>query len=89
MVSLLKSAGARIAPERLWVNPDCGCKTRDWGEVRPAIANMVAAAGVLRGEAVYKQGWGRNSPGPIFFLINSVAPSELTYPGGQSGLRRS
>ncbi len=30
--------------DRLWVNPDCGLKTRRWEEVRPALANMVAAA---------------------------------------------
>jgi len=32
----------------LWVNPDCGLKTRNWEEVRPALKNMVAAAHRLR-----------------------------------------
>jgi len=41
---LLELAEQRIPRERLWVNPDCGLKTRAWREVRPALANMVAAA---------------------------------------------
>ncbi|WP_264253633.1 hypothetical protein [Pantoea ananatis] len=36
--------------ERLWVNPDCGLKTRSWRETRQALANMVKAARNLRGE---------------------------------------
>jgi 5-methyltetrahydropteroyltriglutamate--homocysteine methyltransferase len=52
MVGLLHRAAARIPAERLWVNPDCGCKTRGWGEVRPAMANVVAAARQLRAERV-------------------------------------
>lgn len=50
MVRLLRVARARIPGERLWVNPDCGLKTRRWEEVRPALANMVAAARRLRAE---------------------------------------
>ena len=46
--SLLEQAAARIPAERLWVNPDCGLKTRDWPETRAALANMVAAARALR-----------------------------------------
>ncbi len=49
MVQLLRKAAQRIPAERLWVNPDCGLKTRQWAEVRPALANMVAAARRLRG----------------------------------------
>jgi len=48
MRGLLAHAASRIPPERLWVNPDCGLKTRGWAEVRPAIANLVAAARALR-----------------------------------------
>ncbi|SHI34511.1 methionine synthase (B12-independent) [Roseomonas rosea] len=48
MRNLLQVAAQRIPAERLWVNPDCGLKTRGWSEVRPAIANMVAAARSLR-----------------------------------------
>ena len=48
MVSLIKKAAERIPAERLWVNPDCGLKTRQWKEVLPALTNMVAAAKTLR-----------------------------------------
>jgi 5-methyltetrahydropteroyltriglutamate--homocysteine methyltransferase len=41
---LLELAEARVGRERLWVNPDCGLKTRGWPETRAALANMVAAA---------------------------------------------
>jgi 5-methyltetrahydropteroyltriglutamate--homocysteine methyltransferase len=49
IVQLMQKAAARIPAERLWVNPDCGLKTRAWQEVMPALANMVAAARTLRG----------------------------------------
>ncbi|MBL0729895.1 5-methyltetrahydropteroyltriglutamate--homocysteine S-methyltransferase [Piscinibacter sp. HJYY11] len=48
IVQLMKKAAERVPAERLWVNPDCGLKTRQWAEVIPALANMVAAAKVLR-----------------------------------------
>ena len=48
IVQLMKKAAERIPAERLWVNPDCGLKTRQWSEVIPALANMVAAAKTLR-----------------------------------------
>ena len=48
MVGLLEKAVIRLAPEQVWVNPDCGLKTRRWEEVRPALVNMVAAAEKLR-----------------------------------------
>ena len=48
IVQLMKKAAERIPAERLWVNPDCGLKTRQWSEVLPALANMVAAAKALR-----------------------------------------
>jgi 5-methyltetrahydropteroyltriglutamate--homocysteine methyltransferase len=41
---LLELAEQWIGRERLWVNPDCGLKTRRWEEVRPAVTNLVAAA---------------------------------------------
>lgn len=50
MVQLMKKAAERIPAERLWVNPDCGLKTRQWNEVIPALTNMVEAARVLRAE---------------------------------------
>jgi 5-methyltetrahydropteroyltriglutamate--homocysteine methyltransferase len=48
MVHLMRRAAERIPAERLWINPDCGLKTRQWSEVVPALANMVAAARTLR-----------------------------------------
>lgn len=48
MVDLMRLAAQHLAPEQLWVNPDCGLKTRKWDEVRPAIEAMVAAAQALR-----------------------------------------
>ncbi|MEE3168829.1 MAG: 5-methyltetrahydropteroyltriglutamate--homocysteine S-methyltransferase [Pseudomonadota bacterium] len=46
--SLMQKAAERIPAERLWVNPDCGLKTRQWEEVVPALQHMVAAARTLR-----------------------------------------
>ncbi|GGE34177.1 5-methyltetrahydropteroyltriglutamate--homocysteine methyltransferase [Halopseudomonas oceani] len=48
MVELMRKAAERVPAERLWVNPDCGLKTRQWPEVTPALRNMVAAAQALR-----------------------------------------
>ncbi|WP_076998070.1 5-methyltetrahydropteroyltriglutamate--homocysteine S-methyltransferase [Variovorax sp. KK3] len=48
---LMRKAAQRIPAERLWVNPDCGLKTRQWPEVIPALANMVSAAKALRAES--------------------------------------
>ncbi|MCO7261198.1 5-methyltetrahydropteroyltriglutamate--homocysteine S-methyltransferase [Dickeya zeae] len=45
---LLRKAAQRIPAERLWVNPDCGLKTRGWPETRQSLANMVQAAKRLR-----------------------------------------
>ena len=51
MVKLLSKAAQRISSERLWVNPDCGLKTRAWAETEAALINMVAAARQLRTQA--------------------------------------
>lgn len=51
IVGLLRKAQSRIPAERLWVNPDCGLKTRGWPETRAALANMVEAAKYLRQSA--------------------------------------
>jgi len=48
IVQLMQKAAERVPAERLWVNPDCGLKTRQWAEVLPALSNMVAAAKTLR-----------------------------------------
>jgi 5-methyltetrahydropteroyltriglutamate--homocysteine methyltransferase len=50
MADLMNLARKRFADRQLWVNPDCGLKTRRWEEVRPALVNMVAAAAQLRSE---------------------------------------
>jgi 5-methyltetrahydropteroyltriglutamate--homocysteine methyltransferase len=44
MTDLLTLARKRLQDRQLWVNPDCGLKTRKWEEVRPALVNMVEAA---------------------------------------------
>ena len=51
MLRLLRKAAAVVPAERLWVNPDCGLKTRGWPETRAALAAMVGAAQQLRAEA--------------------------------------
>lgn len=48
MVKLLIKAKKVIPVDQLWVNPDCGLKTRHWGETKKALIEMVAAAKVLR-----------------------------------------
>ncbi|WP_018233477.1 5-methyltetrahydropteroyltriglutamate--homocysteine S-methyltransferase [Thioalkalivibrio thiocyanodenitrificans] len=48
MTALLEKAVAVVSPGRLWVNPDCGLKTRTWPETRAALENMVYAAQVMR-----------------------------------------
>ena len=48
MTELLEKALRHIAREQLWVNPDCGLKTRQWEEAYPALENMVAAALLVR-----------------------------------------
>ncbi|ALM37820.1 MULTISPECIES: 5-methyltetrahydropteroyltriglutamate--homocysteine S-methyltransferase [Streptomyces] len=46
--ALLREGLAAIPAERLWVNPDCGLKTRGWPETRASLENMVAAARTVR-----------------------------------------
>ncbi len=47
IINLMEKAAQRIPTERLWVNPDCGLKTRNWEEVKPALRNMIAASRYL------------------------------------------
>jgi len=54
MIGLLRSAMAVIPVEQLWVNPDCGLKTRQWTEVQQQLQNMVKAAKFLRQEIKQK-----------------------------------
>ncbi|BBM89429.1 5-methyltetrahydropteroyltriglutamate--homocysteine methyltransferase [Spirochaetota bacterium] len=51
MYDLLKKALEVIVPERLWVNPDCGLKTREWTETEQSLKNLVASAHALRKNA--------------------------------------
>ncbi|MMZ68246.1 5-methyltetrahydropteroyltriglutamate--homocysteine methyltransferase [compost metagenome] len=39
-----------LPKEQLWINPDCGLKTRKWEEVKPSLENMVKAVQIVRGE---------------------------------------
>jgi len=48
MVDLLTKASRVLPAEHIWVNPDCGLKTRGWPEVKQALKNMVAAAQQMR-----------------------------------------
>jgi 5-methyltetrahydropteroyltriglutamate--homocysteine methyltransferase len=48
MVRLLRKAAAVIPAENLWINPDCGLKTRGWPETEAALGNMVQAAREVR-----------------------------------------
>ena len=50
MVNLIEKAAHYIPVERLWVNPDCGLKTRSWDEVIPCLDNMMQAVRILRGK---------------------------------------
>jgi len=50
MLHLLRKALEVLAPQQVWVNPDCGLKTRGWKEVDPALRAMVSAAKKMRSE---------------------------------------
>lgn len=51
IVSLIEQAAQHIPAERLWVNPDCGLKTRQWAEVIPALQRLMEATATLRAKA--------------------------------------
>ncbi|HEX4540882.1 MAG TPA: 5-methyltetrahydropteroyltriglutamate--homocysteine S-methyltransferase [Acidimicrobiales bacterium] len=51
MADEIRAAVKRLGAERLWVNPDCGLKTRGWDETRASLRNMVEAAHTLREES--------------------------------------
>ncbi|MGQ9724961.1 MAG: 5-methyltetrahydropteroyltriglutamate--homocysteine S-methyltransferase, partial [Tepidimonas sp.] len=71
MVNLLRRAAQRIPVERLWVNPDCGLKTRAWPETEAALRHMVQAARILRAEW---QAEGRIAP-PQVAAVAPTGPS--------------
>lgn len=49
MMELIGKARRNISPDQIWINPDCGLKTRGWPEVKSALTNMVEAARQARG----------------------------------------
>jgi 5-methyltetrahydropteroyltriglutamate--homocysteine methyltransferase len=50
VAGLLRTAVGAVPAERVWVNPDCGLKTRGYAEVEPALRNLVEAARQVRTE---------------------------------------
>jgi 5-methyltetrahydropteroyltriglutamate--homocysteine methyltransferase len=48
MANLLRLARQSLSDQQIWINPDCGLKTRSWDEVKPALVNMVEAAQQIR-----------------------------------------
>lgn len=50
MTALLRKATSVLKPEQIWVNPDCGLKTRGWPETRTALEAMIRAARTMRAE---------------------------------------
>ncbi|MCG9730613.1 5-methyltetrahydropteroyltriglutamate--homocysteine S-methyltransferase [Shewanella sp. Isolate13] len=48
ILDLMQKAATKLPVEQLWVNPDCGLKTRTWDEVEPALVNLVEATKQLR-----------------------------------------
>lgn len=55
MANLLGKAEAVLPRRNLWVNPDCGLKTRQWAEVKPSLINMVEAARKVRAASPVSQ----------------------------------
>lgn len=60
---LLTAAIAALGADRLWVNPDCGLKTRAWPEVEASLAELVAAAVRARADLTPGSGCGRRVTG--------------------------
>jgi 5-methyltetrahydropteroyltriglutamate--homocysteine methyltransferase len=55
MVAQINALLEVLPQEQLWINPDCGLKTRKWEEVKPSLTNMVEAVGIVRGSLAAKQ----------------------------------
>ena len=51
LVSQIRALLEVLPKEQLWINPDCGLKTRKWEEVEPSLKNMVEAVRIIRAEA--------------------------------------
>jgi 5-methyltetrahydropteroyltriglutamate--homocysteine methyltransferase len=58
IAAILRAALSVLPARNLWVNPDCGLKTRTWNEVAPSLRNMVSAARELRASLVSAGVWG-------------------------------
>jgi 5-methyltetrahydropteroyltriglutamate--homocysteine methyltransferase len=56
MNSLLQKALKVLDAKQIWVNPDCGLKTRAWPETKAALVNMVASAKALRAQVAGSNG---------------------------------
>eukprot|EP00798_Chlamydomonas_sp_ICE-L_P005552 gene5552-4186_t len=67
--------------DRIWVNPDCGLKTRGWEETIPALRNMVQAAAEMRAELAV----GAPAPSPASGGEEGAFPATAQYEGGGSG----
>ncbi|KQB85560.1 5-methyltetrahydropteroyltriglutamate--homocysteine S-methyltransferase [Corynebacterium oculi] len=50
IVELLRVAVGALDPQQVWVNPDCGLKTRGWEETSATLRNLVAATAIVRGD---------------------------------------
>src|SRR5712692_1906017 len=61
ITALMHKAQAVLPASNLWINPDCGLKTRKWPETRAALVNMVAAAKALRAQAL-REKWSQSDP---------------------------
>ncbi|HEY5741583.1 MAG TPA: hypothetical protein VIS99_03500, partial [Terrimicrobiaceae bacterium] len=72
IVNLLRKAAAVLPMENLWVNPDCGLKTRGWKEVIPSLRNMIDAARILRQQY---RGTGADRPWAHGETCSIAAPS--------------
>jgi 5-methyltetrahydropteroyltriglutamate--homocysteine methyltransferase len=77
MVDLLRRATRVIDPWQIWVNPDCGLKTRGWAEVTPALEGMVRAARTLRTELTSTGGSEAASAGQDWPNIAMISTARL------------
>ena len=76
--SLLRRALETLGPERLWVNPDCGLKTRSYDEVVAALQNLVAAARLLRTELAGRVALHDEDPGRAHAVERSLGSRDTT-----------
>ena len=81
MLRLLERAAEVISIERLWVNPDCGLKTRGWQETEAALAGMVEAARCQRDR--FEAGTHSNDP-PSLQIHSGVRPQEHAGSSGNA-----